>query len=142
MNDTFGLAQMQSDLITDEGERLRPYVDTTGNITVGVGRNLSVNGISSAEATILLLNDIATAAANLDAGMPWWRTLPEPQQRVMANLMFNLGPVRFAEFTTFLGFMKEQKFPSAAADLATTLWFKQVGARGPRMLQRLGVVSS
>lgn len=41
-------------LIVDEGLRLRPYFDTQGKFTVGVGRNLSGKGLSAAEARAVL----------------------------------------------------------------------------------------
>ena len=36
-------------IIRDEGKRSRPYLDTTGSPTIGVGRNLKGNGLSVAE---------------------------------------------------------------------------------------------
>ena len=37
-----------------EGVRLKPYVDTEGKIPIGVGRNLTDGGISSAESDGML----------------------------------------------------------------------------------------
>jgi len=41
-------------LVHHEGLRLKPYLDTSGKWTIGVGRNLSDSGISEEEAFYLL----------------------------------------------------------------------------------------
>ena len=46
--------KLLSDLVRDEGLRLRPYADTVGKTTIGVGRNLTDVGISHDEALALL----------------------------------------------------------------------------------------
>jgi lysozyme len=50
----------------DEGVRLHPYTDTVGKLTIGVGRNLADMGISDAEATVLLQNDIDRTTVELN----------------------------------------------------------------------------
>src|SRR3990167_3936709 len=84
-------------LIVHEGLRLKPYMDTVGKITIGVGRNLSDNGISRGEAMTLLNNDVDEVIADL-ATFPWFLTLDPVRQRVVADLRFNLGPERFRGF--------------------------------------------
>lgn len=41
-----------------EGRRAHPYTDTTGNLTIGVGRNLSDRGLSADEIDLLFANDL------------------------------------------------------------------------------------
>ena len=36
-------------IMRDEGERKTPYLDSAGKVTIGVGRSLQTNGVSSAE---------------------------------------------------------------------------------------------
>ncbi len=43
------LSRVAKLIIRDEGKKNRPYLDTTGHVTIGVGRNLAGNGISVAE---------------------------------------------------------------------------------------------
>lgn len=43
------LSRVAQLIIHDEGVRGTPYLDTTGNVTIGVGRSLTTNGISVAE---------------------------------------------------------------------------------------------
>ncbi len=43
------LSRVSKLIIRDEGERSRPYLDPTGHVTIGVGRNLQSNGVNIAE---------------------------------------------------------------------------------------------
>lgn len=43
------LARLSKLIIRDEGTRASPYLDTAGAVTIGVGRNLTGNGISTSE---------------------------------------------------------------------------------------------
>jgi lysozyme len=131
----------RDDLRLDEGRRLKAYRDSMGITTIGYGRNLETNGISDAEAELLLTNDMTRAAADLDRLLGWWRAKPPRVQRVLWNLCFNMGIVKLLTFSTFLLLLKSDDIDGASDDLERTLWFKQVGQRGPRMVQRLqGVI--
>ena len=59
------LDALRSELRRDEGVRLKPYRDTVGKITIGVGRNLTDVGITPDEADVLLDHDIAAAIGYL-----------------------------------------------------------------------------
>src|SRR5438105_4864784 len=85
------LDALRKELIRDEALRLKPYKDTVGKLTIGVGRNLDDKGISEAEAAVLLENDIAEHVALLDAKLSWWRKLDEARQNALANMCFNMG---------------------------------------------------
>ena len=43
------LSRVSRLIMRDEGVRARPYLDPTGHVTIGVGRNLQTNGVSIAE---------------------------------------------------------------------------------------------
>ena len=74
-------------LIRDEGLRLKPYRDTVGKLTIGVGRNLEDVGISAEEADLLLHNDIQHAAKALDQQLLAWRQLNVARQQVLLNML-------------------------------------------------------
>ena len=65
------------DLTRSDGLRLKPYRDSAGKLTIGVGRNLDDNGISEAEARLLLARDVDDAWRDLDDNCPWWGRMPE-----------------------------------------------------------------
>ncbi|KAG0310255.1 hypothetical protein BGZ97_012685, partial [Linnemannia gamsii] len=84
------MPKLLSELSRDEGRRLKPYRDTVGKLTIGVGRNLTDVGISESECDMLLENDIARIRAWLDLKLPWWRDMDKVRQRVLINMTFNL----------------------------------------------------
>ena len=130
-------ADLIQDLDLDEGVRLKLYYDSRDIPSIGCGRNLEAEGISLAEEDFMLANDLASHEADLDRELPWWRQLDEPRARVLVNLCFNMGITTLMEFTTFLGYLKENELELAADDLEHTAWYGQVGQRGPRMIARL-----
>ena len=70
-------------LVVHEGLRLKPYRDSVGKLTIGVGRNLDDVGIAAAEARTLCLNDVAAAESALDARWPWWRGVDDARRAVL-----------------------------------------------------------
>ena len=110
-----------------------PYVDTTGNTTIGYGRNLSSRGISETEAGSLLLVDIASARSELPIWAQNQLGTSSPRFGVLINLVFNLGPTGLAKFTDFLGFVRAGKYKEAADALRDSLAYKQNTARYERL---------
>lgn len=139
VNDTFGMSEFVSEITEDEGRRKQLYFDTAmpPRASIGVGRNLTDVGLSADEVDLLLRNDIDRAATGLDGRVTWWRALPNFAQRVMLNLAFNMGIGKLMGFPHFLAAMERQDWDAAKMELRSSLWYHQVGERGPRMLQRL-----
>lgn len=118
----------------DEGLRLKPYRDTEGKMTIGIGRNLDDVGISEAEAMVLLANDIARTQADLDRLVPWWRTLDDVRQEVLVDMGFNLGVPKLATWHITLGYVQGGHYAWAAAEmLRSQPWASQVGARAQEL---------
>ena len=128
--------QLQRLLTLDEGYRLRLYTDTVGKVSVGIGHNLSDNGISDAVAQLLYDEDIKAAQAILTNLYPEWPILDPVRQAVFLDLAFNLGP-KLGEFKDLLSYAKAGVWEAVARALQDSLWFRQVGARGPRLAQML-----
>jgi lysozyme len=124
---------LAQELLRDEELRLKPYRDTVGKLTIGVGRNLEDRGITRDEALELLEHDITRVAAELDAALPWWRTLSEPRQRVLANMAFNLGTQGLLEFQHTLGLVRAGKYSEASDAMLQSKWAHQVGPRASRL---------
>lgn len=129
--------QLAKELIADEGLKLKPYYCTAGKLTIGVGRNLEDRGISPAEATHMLTNDIAAITQDLNRAIPWWTTLSEPRQRVLANMAFNLGISRLLGFKNALTLMKIAKYEDAAKEMLDSNWARQVGPRAIRLAKMM-----
>ena len=112
-----------------EGVEKTVYNDSEGIPTIGVGRNLRDRGLSDDEIDYLLSNDIDIVVKELDKVMPWWRDLDEVRQRVLCDLVFNLGMPRFSGFKKSISYMKQQMWDQAADELLDSKWARQVGRR-------------
>lgn len=128
----FDLTALQNELIRDEGLKLKPYRDTEGILTIGIGRNLDDVGISDREAKILLANDIVTVASQLDKAVPWWTTLSDARQRALINMGF-MGVPKVLEFRKMLAALQTGDYETAAQECLASKWAAQVGARSERI---------
>jgi lysozyme len=135
--DRFDYVALKAELTTDEGRRQFPYTDTRGCLSVGLGHNLTGKGLSDTEIDFVFSNDVDECCGDLDKAVPWWRALSPSKQRVMLGLVFNLGWQKFSEFHRFLAAMEAGNWPEAALELQDSLWWGQVGLRGPRVVARL-----
>jgi len=124
---------LKIDLVRDEGMRLHPYRDSVGKWTVGVGRNLDDVGISEAEALAMLDADIDRAVGDLQRNLPWLSGRPEPVQRALANMAFNLGWPRLSGFRNMLAALESGSYGKAAEEALNSLWARQVGPRAERV---------
>lgn len=110
-----------------EGVQRRPYLDTKSQVTIGVGHNLSARGLSDEAIAFILAEDMQITITTCEA-FPFWSDLNEARQTALAELCFNLGFSALRTFTTFLRFLQNGQYETAATDLRQTLWATQVGA--------------
>lgn len=122
-------ALLKVTLVHHEGLRLKPYRDTVGKLTIGVGRNLDDVGISKEEAAVLLDNDLDRTVAALSVALPWLGSLDEPRQRVLVNMAFNLGVPGLLKFERTLEHVRAGRYADAAGEMLSSKWAGQVGRR-------------
>lgn len=140
MSFDFDIEKLQQELIRDEGLKLKPYRDTMGHLTIGVGHLISpgerFSSITHYEAMELLDQDITIAMRRLNNIFPAWRELDDVRQRAMINLTFNLG-YKLGDFRRFLHAAKSGDWDKAADALIQSRWYKQVRLRGPRIVHAI-----
>lgn len=117
----------------DEGVKLKPYVDTVGKTTIGIGRNLTDAGISVAEAEYLLANDVHAATQGLLSACPWTGGLDDARFGALLNVAFNLGVGGLLEFRKALTACQAGDWETAATEFLDSKWAEQVGARAQRL---------
>lgn len=129
--------QLQSVIIEHEGVRLKPYRDTKGVLTIGVGRNLDDCGISEDEAMFLLNNDLTTCETQLSR-YDWYVGLDKVRQGVIIELVFNVGLPKALLFKNMIIAIINENWAGAANELLDSAWAKQVGStRSENMASRL-----
>jgi len=149
----FDRAALITELVRDEGERLKVYRCTANRRTIGVGRNLDDVGISASETTrlgitvascvasgitreqsrALLDNDVRRCEADLDRRLSWWRAIDAVRQRVLVNMCFNLGITGLLGFVNTLAMIKAGRYSDAATNMLKSKWAGQVGKRASRL---------
>lgn len=120
-------------LIKHEGLRLKPYTDTVGKLTIGVGRNLDDRGISKDEALYMLENDIKIVEKEAREIFENFDQLDDVRQEVILNMLFNLGKAKFLSFKKFIQAVKERNFEKAADEMLNSKWARQVGKRAQEL---------
>jgi len=125
--------QLFDDLVRDEGLKLEIYKCTAGKLTIGVGRNIEDRGITTSEARLLLANDVDIISDELTTKFAWWVSMPEPAQRALANMAFNLGVPRLSQFKNMLAALEKGDYNLAAKEALNSNWAKQVGDRANRI---------
>lgn len=122
-------------LVQDEGIRRFPYKDTTGNWTIGIGRNLEATPLSNAVIYEMLDEDIerAVGAACSIFGSDVFDGWSAARQHAVINMLFNLGEGGFLKFERTIECMKNGDWKAAASHALDSLWAKQVGTRAHRI---------
>ena len=124
-------------LIDEEGLKFHPYTDTVGKTTIGIGRNLTDNGITKTEAIYLCNNDIDNCVKDLHNNFPQFDEWPENVQIVLIDMCFNLGIYQLMKFYNFLGYIKIGNYEDASKEMLNSMWARQVGVRALKLSELL-----
>jgi lysozyme len=131
------ITNITGQLLRDEGTRQFPYTDTKGTIAIGIGRNLTREGVSEDEISLMLSNDIAKATRLLTDNLPWFSNIEPVRQGVLINMIFNMGLAGLLGFHKALTDMQNGMWELAALEILTSTWATQVGPRAQRLAEQL-----
>lgn len=120
----------------DEGLRLKPYLDSVGKLTLGIGRNLTDKGITEEEATYLLQNDVNEVYDELYETNLRGK-IDDPRYYVLVNMAFNMGTSGLLAFKKMLKFYNDKDWESAANEMLDSKWATQVGDRAERLAKQM-----
>lgn len=126
--------QLITQLRIDEGIRHKPYKDSVGKLTIGVGRNLDDVGLSDDEINYLLSNDIDRTYKQLQT-YSWFTGLDDIRQTAITNMAFNLGITRLLGFTQLIAHLTNHEWQQAHDAMLKSKWATQVGLRAVRLAQ-------
>lgn len=131
------MIELKEMLIRHEGLKLKPYRDTVGKLSIGIGRNLDDVGISREEAFVLLDNDVARAVAESRRRLAWFDQLDAVRQMVVIDMVFNLGIVGFCKFERMIAALEQGDWQLAAVHMLDSKWSEQVGGRATELAQMM-----
>jgi lysozyme len=112
-----------------EGLRLKPYKCTSGKLTIGYGRNIEDNGISEAEARVMLVHDIHAVRDIVYHRYKWYARLSLLRKSAVLNMVFNLGISGFHNFKKTIRHLEKGEFLQASIEMLDSRWAVQVGYR-------------
>ena len=141
---------IRDEIIADEGEVLAVYLCPAGHKTCGVGHLVLRDDpehdmalgtvITKARCRELLARDLDTTIAECEKLLPRFATYPVEVQKILANMMFNLGRPRLSKFKKFLAGLAAGDWSTAAAEMQDSLWARQLPARSGRLISRMRAV--
>jgi lysozyme len=123
-------------LIKHEGLRLRPYQCTAGKTTIGVGRNLTDNGITEKEALTLLNRDINICVQEL-GHYEWFETLCPARRDAIIDLYFCVGGPSFSKFRKLMWAISTEDWESAGAEVLDSKFARQTGNRAVELSEMI-----
>ena len=145
------LEQLREQLEIDEGCVYEIYNDHLGYPTFGIGHlviesdpeNGQEIGTPVSESRVIeaFEQDVQTVLSDCAILYPDFDELPEEAQQVIANMMFNLGRPRLSAFKGMKAGVDSRDWNEAADQMVDSRWYRQVGARAERLVERIRVLS-
>jgi lysozyme len=125
--------KLREQLITDEGYRNDVYLDSFGNLTVGIGHLVMPSDelkegdtITDEKVKDLFEHDIIHAQIGCRALIQGFDYLPDDLQNELINMCFNLGMTRLAKFKKMLAALNSRNFVTAATEARDSKWYNQI----------------
>jgi len=115
------------------GAPIRERSVVRGHPTIGYGRALDIRGITRTEASYLLANDIDAAEVECRR-FTFWAGLDDVRQRVLADMVFNMGFASMLGFHDTLRYLADGRYELAARAMEDSEWFHQVGSRAVKLV--------
>ena len=119
-----------------EGLSIMPYKCPEGHWTIGYGHNLE-NGISKETAEFILLQDVYAAQKAVSKHFEGWYKLDEVRQFVLADMCFNMGIGKLADFKKMWAALKRGDYVAASYEMLDSRWAGQVGRRARELAEMM-----
>jgi lysozyme len=145
------IEKLREELKRDEGCVHSVYLDHLNLKTVGIGHLLTEwdeeydkpvgTEVSEERVNELFAKDIGVTIEECKVLYEHFDDLPEEAQRIIANMMFNLGRPRLSKFKKMREAVMDANWIEAAIQMEDSLWAKQVPNRAERLCERMRNVS-
>lgn len=108
------------------------YKCSAGHWTIGIGRNVDVNGglgLSEKEVDFLLEQDIERVIKELSTEYAWFNHLDDVRKDAMIDISFNLGATKLRKFLLALDAMAIADYQTASEEFLDSDWSRTVKGR-------------
>ena len=144
------ITALKAEIEADEGRVNRIYICPAGHPTFGVGHmvrrddpeaELKVGApVSDGRVDEAFDQDVADCLADCAKLYKGFDGLPEEVQRILANMMFNLGLPRLSRFAKLRAAVHDSDWAEAAEQMRDSLWHRQLPERSTRLIERMILV--
>ena len=145
------IEKLREQLKIDEGCVYEIYNDHLGYATFGIGHLVLESDpeygadigtpVSDDRVIEAFEQDVKTVLSDCTVLYPDFDELPEEAQQVIANMMFNLGRPRLSAFKGMKAGVDARDWNEAADQMVDSRWYRQVGARAERLVERIRSLS-
>ena len=139
--------KLREEIEYDEGSVGKIYLDHLGLPTFGIGHLvLESDPEHGWEVGTLVTKDRCNEAFDSDIEnvlsdchrlYPDFDDLPEEVQRIIANMMFNMGRPRLSKFKGMKRGVDAKDWNAAADEMVDSKWYRQVTKRADRLVERM-----
>ena len=141
------IEKLREEIEYDEGSVNEIYLDHLGLATFGVGHLVrkedpeygwEVGTPVDADRCVEAFNtDIETVLSDCKLLYSDFEDLPEEAQRIIANMMFNMGRPRLSKFKGMKRGVDARDWNAAADEMVDSRWYRQVTNRADRLVTRM-----
>lgn len=139
--------KLRKELAEDEGCKYEIYLDHLGLPTFGIGHLITENDPEHGKPVGTVVEqervqaafelDIAVTVNDCHVLYSDFEDLPEECQRIIANMMFNMGRPRLSKFKGMKAGVDERNWNAAADEMVDSKWYTQVPNRARRLVARM-----
>jgi lysozyme len=121
-------SRLKQFIVSHEGHKNHPYVDTVGKITIGIGYNLTDRGLPDAWINEQFFKDAMHFYQKLHLDYPWYAELSDARKMVLIDMCF-MGYRHFQTFHRLFWLLNKGDYAGAALEILDSKWAEQVGNR-------------
>ena len=144
--------ELREEIQNDEGRVNSVYLDHLNLPTVGIGHLIKESDpehglpvgtvIDDERVNELFDQDIKVTLSECEQLYGNFNDLPEEVQKILANMMFNLGRPRLSKFRKLCKAVADRDWQECAVQMEDSRWHKQVTNRANRLISRMKSVDS
>ena len=141
------MEELLAEIEADEGRVMHVYMCPAGKPTFGVGHMIRADDpeadlqlgapVSKRRVQWVFEHDVADCLKDCRSLFEGFNELPEEVQKILANMMFNLGLPRLSRFVKLRAAVLDHNWKEAALQMEDSLWFKQLPERSTRLINRM-----
>ena len=141
------IEKLREEIKYDEGSVNEIYLDHLGLATFGICHLVTEwdeeygwevgTPVSEDRCNEVFDSDIQIVLSDCQHLYPDFNDLPEEVQRIIANMMFNMGRPRLSKFKGMKAGVDARDWNKAEDEMVDSRWYRQVTNRAERLVERM-----